>query len=330
MKKWIIALLVVALGASISFIACGGGSGSQSVEEYAAAFCDNSDWANLDTEYETWGDIKSAMRDARDYLDELNPPEELAAYHRETRGLASLFIETIDEYDDDDPFSATEMLGSIFVVGLAASAIIEAEEEKLSQEIRKVLAEAGCDIDEEANTITETMETGDVRTTVAATATAAPLVDEDPTSGTLPNGTTWWIEIDPLTDAENVYVGVEDEFDSDVYLVGICQPLLRSGPSVTIASNYGLGLSEGSIQAYVRWGSATPISTSEWSARDNAGGNMSLWHYEPSDFLRLVDGNVSFVIQYSSEYRGQKTHRFDVSQMDDAPVWDRIVRCPTR
>lgn len=144
MRNTVIGMIVA--GFAVIAIGCSGGD-SLTIEEYAATFCGNSDWADPDAEYETWGDLKSAMRDVRGRLDDLNPPDELAAYHRETRGLMTLFIEALDEYDDDDPYSALEMLGSFFAVGLIAGAVIEAEEENLAPETRSALAAAGCDVD---------------------------------------------------------------------------------------------------------------------------------------------------------------------------------------
>lgn len=140
------AIGMIVAGFAVIAIGCGGGD-SLNIEEYAAAFCGHGDWFDPDAEYETWGDVKSAMRDVRGRLDDLNPPDELAAYHRETRGSVTLFLDTLDEYDDDEPYSALEMLGSVFAVVLIAGSVIDEEEENLAPETRSALAAAGCNID---------------------------------------------------------------------------------------------------------------------------------------------------------------------------------------
>lgn len=145
MNAKIIGLLVVAL----AVFAC---SSQQELtaEEYAEEFCRSSSAAGGSAL--TVGEAVVHLRDQVKQMESLTPPEQYLQWHNEMVGqFKHVLLKKLEEFDEDEPFTISLLLGAVLVESMAAGQIIDQLEQEMTRADRQILADAGCNVEVDAD-----------------------------------------------------------------------------------------------------------------------------------------------------------------------------------
>ena len=138
-------------------------------EEYAESMCQWQFDGQSQDVASTVGEVVTLLRERIKRMEALTPPEQYLRWHNENVGLyRHVFLKGLEEFDADEPFTASLIFGSLLVGGMAVGQVIDQIEQDMARTDLQILADAGCNVG------TDTTATP---TTVAEPGTIPPVAD---------------------------------------------------------------------------------------------------------------------------------------------------------
>ena len=116
-------------------------------EEYAKKMCQWQFDGQSQDGASTVGEVVALLRERIKQMEALTPPEQYLRWHNENVGLyRHVFLKGLEEFDTDEPFTASLIFGSLLVGGMAVGQVIDQIEQDMAGTDLQVLADAGCNV----------------------------------------------------------------------------------------------------------------------------------------------------------------------------------------